>query len=175
MKKLIRMFLWITAGLIILAIVTLFWPRIYHAKALLENDAEVTLSISPMIGIHSDWDRKLTVSYKGKYIQRNIDPDSGWWRGSNLYQHISGAYIIHEGQVGCISFTLKPLAFISAEKDSCIKNKALVRHGENQNSLYYDDMIYLGHFYETGRDKEGMRVRFKDFRQSPEPELPDIL
>ncbi len=125
-----------------------------------------------MQGIHSDWHRKVTVNYNGEQISKNLFGDTGWWRGSNLYRHISGFYVVHEGQGGCFGFTVDPLEFKTSLDDSCIKGHFKINI-LNGYSLYYRDLIYLGHFYETSQDKNDVRIRYSTARQTSEIELPD--
>ncbi len=100
--------------------------------------------------------------------------DTGWWRGSNLYIHTSGAYIIHDGQSGCVAFTTGPTEFVSVPSGACTK-RSLVGDDAEQASRFYPDLKYLGQFKETYRDPEGVRIRFWSSSQAPEVELPEIL
>ena len=154
-----------------LAVVWLLSPQYHHAKAVPENGLEITMSVSPMSGIHSDWYRKISVEFDGNKISKKLFPDTGWWRGSNLYRHVSGAYVIHEGQGGCFSIALRPLRFVAAPPMSCEKSAPRNR-ASDQHSRFYEDLIFLGQFYETWRDKDGVRLRFSDFHRVSEPELP---
>lgn len=149
-----------------------FWSWIHRASASPEEHLQITMSIWPMQGIHSDWHRKVSINYKGERISKELLGDTGWWRGSNLYRHISGAYVMHEGQGWCFGFTLEPLEFDRALEDVCIKGQ-IPTGTFNGRSLYYRDLIYLGHFYETWRDKEGVRIRYSGADRTPEVELPD--
>lgn len=128
--------------------VLLLWPSTrHHAVANPEPNLEVTLSIWAMqVSIHSDWQREIVVLYKGERIAMRLFEDTGWWRGSNLYQHVSGTYILHEGQSGCISFTIEPLMFVDTPESACIKTLVSVPDSSNHSSLYYQNMLYLGHF-----------------------------
>ncbi len=100
--------------------------------------------------------------------------DTGWWRGSNLYIHESGTYVVHEGQAGCFAFTTEPTEFVSVPEGACEKRHSPGR-GESQGSRYYENLTYIGHFQETYRDAEGLRIRFLDATSAPEVELPDVL
>lgn len=163
---------WVLTLLIIFALGWMFWPRIHKASAAPEAHFKITMSIRPMPGIHSDWHRKATITYKGERISKELLEDTGWWRGSNLYRHISGAYVVHEGQGWCFGFTLEPLEFDRTLEDVCIKDK-ITTDTLNGRSHYYRDLVYLGHFYETWRDKDGVRIRYSGADRTPEVELPD--
>ena len=136
-----------------------------------EVDLQITISIQPMQSIHSDWYREISVSYNGEQISKELFEDTGWWRGSNLYRHISGSYVIHEGQGGCFGFTLEPLTFNKTPEGVCVKGQVTPSISIRQ-SLYYKDLIYLGHFYEARREKNGVPIRYSKAEQTPEVELP---
>lgn len=157
---------------IIVALAWLFWPRFHEATAIPEPDLQITISIRPMQGLHSDWYRKVSVVYNDEKISKDLLQDTGWWRGSNLYRHTSGAYVIHEGQGWCFGITLEPLEFDTRLGSSCLKDEVTTGTIDG-HSLYYRDFIYLGHFYETWRDEEGVRIRYSEARLTPEIELPD--
>ncbi|MDA8585360.1 hypothetical protein N9L47_03725 [Rhodobacteraceae bacterium] len=163
---------WALMLVIIFALAWLFWPRVHEATATPEADLQITIFIWPMQGIHSDWHREVSVAYNGERISKDLFGDTGWWRGSNLYRHISGSYLVHEGQGGCFGFALEPLEFNTTFDGSCVKGQVTTSAAKG-HSLYYRDLIYLGHFYETWRDEEGGRIRYSEASQTPEVELPD--
>ena len=163
---------WLFALCVGSAGIFLFWPRSFHAKATLDSGPEITMSISSMFGLHSDWTRQVSVEYSGERISKELISDTGWWRGSNLYRHTSGAYVIHEGQGWCFSFTLEPLEFDTTPEVSCIKN-TIAHETLGTASPYYKDISYLGHFIEISRHSDGQRIGFTIADQAPEPELPD--
>lgn len=150
----------------------MFYPRVHKTSATPEEYLQITMSIWPMQGFHSDWHRKVLITYNGQRISKELFGDTGWWRGSNLYRHISGAYVVHEGQGWCFGFTLEPLEFNRTLEDFCIKGQ-ITKENLNGHSRYYRDLIYLGHFYETWRDEKGIRIRYTTADQTPEVELPD--
>ena len=157
---------------IVFATTWFFWPRVYEATATPQGDLHITISIWPMQGIHSDWNRKVSVVYNGERISKDLFGDTGWWRGSNLYRHISGSYVVHEGQGWCFGFTLKPLEFDRTLEESCVKSQSAKSTLDGQ-SLYSRDLIYLGHFYKTWRDEDGVRIRYSEANRTPEVELRD--
>lgn len=151
--------------------VWLFWPQFHKASAIPEPDLEVAISIRSMSGIHSDWHRRISVTYLGHQISKDLMGDTGWWRGSNLYLHTSGSYVLHEGQGWCFGVSLEPLEFHQTDA-SCVKGDITTSTLEG-HSAYYSNLIYLGHFYETRRDEEGVRIRYSEAGQTSEVELPD--
>ncbi|MEM6500082.1 MAG: hypothetical protein AAF709_25660 [Pseudomonadota bacterium] len=165
---------WSIALLVVIGAAWVFWPPVYSATARPEADVEITLSIWPMQSLHSDWHRQITVRSGGSRIKMRLFGDTGWWRGSNLYVHSSGAYILHEGQNGCIAFTVNPANFIGVPAGVCNKHD-FPETTENPGSRYYRDLTYLGHFSETHQDAEGVRLRFLDPGGTPEVELPEML
>ena len=138
-----------------------------------EDGLEVTVSIWAMHSLHSDWHREVNVVYRGSRISKRLFEDTGWWRGSNLYRHTSGAYVIHEGQNGCFSFTVDPLEFADTPSGVCEKSETTDQIGDG--SRYYPELTYLGQFHETYRDEDGIRLRFLAPQDMPEVELPDPL
>lgn len=139
-----------------------------------EADLEITFSIWPMQSLHSEWHRKISIEYRGTRITRRLFEDTGWWRGTNLYLHSSGTYVVHEGQNGCFAFTTEPTEFVRVPSGVCTKRSSLRRDGD-QGSHYYRDLTFLGHFQETYRDAEGVRLRYIDSSRTPEVELPEVL
>ena len=150
------------------------YPRSYQASAFLQDGLIVTYSLKPMFGLQSDWTRVINVKYRATEIQQDLLEDTGWWRGSHLYRHKSGVYVIHEGQAGCFGFTVEPLSFRVQEHISCEK-KTNTQHQESGVSPYYSDLIYLGAFIEMPNSSDGAPVRFIPVDEKPEVELPDIL
>ena len=166
---------WVLTSLVVLSVgAWFFWPRVHSATAKPEPDLEISISIWAMQSIHSDWHREISVEYDGGRIAMRLFEDTGWWRGSNLYIHTSGAYVIHEGQNGCFAFTIDPTEFVSVPSGVCRK-RSLVGDDAEQGSRFYPDLEYLGHFQETYRDPEGVRIRFWSSSQTPEVELPEVL
>jgi len=166
---------WVLMSFVVLGGVTwALWPRFYSATTVPEANLEISLTIWPMQSIHSDWHREVSIEYDGARISRRLFEDTGWWRGSNLYVHTSGAYVIHEGQSGCFAFTTEPIEFVGVPNGVCTKRN-LVNHGGEQDARFYRDLEYLGHFHETPRDPGGVRIRFSSASQTPEVELPEML
>lgn len=155
----------VTASLAVSSCAT---PR-YSASAFLENGVTVTMTLSPMFSLQSDWHRKLTVSYNGETIETELASDTGWWRGSNLYRHTSGSYILNEGQAGCTIFSTTPLAFNTITQVGC---ELAPKNSSDMESLlkHYVDLEFLGVFDET-RDNIETRVNFLGVQQAPERKL----
>lgn len=162
------------SSIAIFALIWVFLPRIHSATAKPETDLEITFSIWPLQSLHSDWHRKVSIDYRGARIEKRLFEDTGWWRGSNLYIHNSGTYVVHEGQNGCFAFTVEPTEFVEVPNGVCAKQNSLVRSSD-QSSLYYRGLKYLGHFQETYRNTEGVRIRFLEPSHMPEVDLPEIL
>lgn len=166
---------WALISLAVLGGVTwTFWPRFHTATAQPEAALEISITIWSMQSIHSDWYREVSVEYDGTRIAMRLFEDTGWWRGSNLYVHTSGVYVIHEGQNGCFAFTTDPTEFVSVPSGVCTK-RSFVNHNAEQGSRFYRGLEYLGHFHETYRDPEDVRIRFSNSSQTPEIELPEML
>ncbi|KIC12907.1 hypothetical protein RA19_00445 [Leisingera sp. ANG-M1] len=172
-----RVFLASLACLTILAVCN---NRTHTARADLGAGKRVSMSIRAMFGIHSDWHRKLRISNGLKSETVRLDGDTGWWRGSNLYLHSSGLYVLHEGQAGCFSFDLNRVGVeqpspILCRKASEVRTPGLPpsKNGYPQ-SHFYENLYYIGHFNETAR-KGGQRALFTPHASTPEPELPDVL
>ena len=169
------MWKWALISLVVLGSVTwIFYPRFHSATAEPEAGLEISITIWSMPSFHSDWYREVSVEYGGTSIAMQLSEDTGWWRGSNLYVHTSGTYVIHEGQSGCFAFTTEPTEFVSVPSGVCTK-RSLVSNDAEQGSRFYRDLEYLGHFHETYRDPEGVRIRFSNSSQTPEIELPEVL
>lgn len=148
--------------------------RTYEATAILPENVTVTYSVQSMFGFHSDWTRQVSVTRDSEEIQQELFEDTGWWRGSHLYRHTSGIYVIHEGQAGCFGFTVEPLSFNVRARISCEKREGIPQdtHGA---SRYYADLVYLGAFIETPNSPDGSPISFLSVDERAEVELPDIL
>ncbi|MFQ6548241.1 hypothetical protein AADZ90_009805 [Aestuariibius sp. 2305UL40-4] len=66
------------------------------------DDITVLMTLRPNFGFQSDWHRQLTITKDTTSLKINLNPDAGWWRGSNLYLTQTGDLLLHEGQAGCI-------------------------------------------------------------------------
>lgn len=159
---------------VILPAAWVFWPRFHTVTVTPEANVEIIFSIWAMLSPKSDWHREVSIEYRGTSIDMRLFEDTGWWRGSNLYVHNSGTYVINEGQSGCFAFTIEPTEFVKVPDGSCTKRSSL-ELDEDHGSQYYRDLTYLGHFQETYRDAEGVRLRYLDENQAPEVELPEAL
>ncbi len=94
-------------------------PFTSEATADLPGQISVTMSVRPMAGWHSDWHRTLTIATPDGTTSQPLFEDTGWWRGSNLYLHASGVYVLHEGQAGCILLPTRPLTADDEPDISC--------------------------------------------------------
>lgn len=161
----------------------------YVAIAHLQGSATVSMSVTPMFGIHSDWNREFTISDGDTATSIDLFEDTGWWRGSHLYLHSSGSYVVHEGQNGCFGFTLDPVSFDPRISISCVKMAdTAVRLSADSPELngypasrYYVGFFYIGRFVESGRVPELRDMReekpvvFQTYEQRTEPELREVL
>ena len=130
----------------------------YISVANLHGSATVSMSVTPMFGIHSDWNRALTVNDGGTTASIDLFEGTGWWRSSHLYLHSSGTYVVHEGQNGCFGFTLQPISFDARSSISGAKtaDTAARLSGDSPDlngypaTKYYVGLFYVGRFVEAG-------------------------
>jgi hypothetical protein len=169
-------------GVLVLVALTLAWMPFAQMKrtatAELGGGIEVSMHLRPMVSMQSDWHRTLILRSPSGRLKTQLFEDTGWWRGSNLYFHETGVYVLHEGQGGCVPFTLLPPELVLAPEISCAKAEIEPGKGAAMGqvgalSRYYRGMRYLGQFTETRRDS--VAIRFIEAAQAPEPELPDLL
>lgn len=158
----------------ILLLATMWLPRSYDATAIPEQGLSVVYIVKPMFGFHSDWKRSIIVKNGATEIQKELLADTGWWRGSHLYRHTSGFYLIHEGQNGCFGFTVNPLSF-DVQTDALCKKNSQTRKKQGDTSQYYTDLKYLGAFVENQAARDGAPISFLSADEKPEIELPDVL
>ena len=161
----------------------------YVAIANLPGSATVSMSVTPIFGIHSDWNREFIINDGDMAASIDLFADTGWWRGSHLYLHSSGAYVVHEGQNGCFGFTLDPVSFDVRTSIACAKmadtairlSADIPELNGYPASRYYVGLFYIGRFVEAGRVPELRDTRaetpivFQTYDQQAEPELPEIL
>jgi hypothetical protein len=149
-------------------------PRSYNAIAVPVDGLVVTYTVQSLFGFQSDWSRTIRVTDGVTEISQELFEDTGWWRGSHLYRHKSGVYVIHEGQIGCFGFKTEPLSFHVPAYISCEKSMALEQEQDGA-SRYYANFIYLGRFVETPNSPDGTPISFVSADEAPEVELPDVL
>lgn len=150
--------------------------REHWASANLDGGVRVSLVVSGMFSLQSDWSRTLIVEHRGKKISRVLSEDTGWWRGSNLYLATAGVFVLDEGQNGCIAFRLDPVRFDDAAARCRKRTARLARadaSGKNDSSKseVYPEMLYLGRFAEVLADP--VPVEFIAVSEAPEIRLPD--
>lgn len=139
-----------------------FWPRYSSATASPDGLIEITMTVSPMFGIHSDWHRELRVSDGSVTRHEKLFEDTGWWRGTNLYRHTSGAYVLDEGQGGCIEIRTEPLEVIRWTELICPSDILFRELAES-----WPKLTYLGAFHEQNRNPDAW-VGFFDKSTTPE-------
>lgn len=168
--------------LLIVAIVAGCKPQAHRAQTSVEAGATVALVVTPMFSLQSDWHRQLLIETPTGRLQSDLVQDTGWWRGSNLYRHSSGAYVLHEGQGGCLVFRVSPPELLRDPAVLCHKNDHAMNGsaawvgtspGEFPASQFYSDFRYIGQFLETPQGQDA--ISFISADEAPEPELPDIL
>lgn len=154
----------------------------HQAQIDVEDGASVALMVSPMFSLQSGWHRKLWIEAPTGSLQIDLAEDTGWWRGSNLYHHSSGVYVLHEGQAGCVLFRVSPPALarnaeISCDKTDQYKDDDTVQASNSlagfPASKFYSDFQYMGTFMEPPQGRE--RISFFGADERAEAELPDIL
>lgn len=157
-------------------------PQSRRAQIDVGGGASVALIVSPMFGWHSDWHRKLSIKAPKGSLEIDLFEDTGWWRGSNLYRHESGLYVLHEGQAGCIIFSVSPPKVVNDPAISCDKSNQTVPGGtvkadtSSQGfpaSRFYRDFQYIGQFVETPHGQKP--ISFIGADKQPEAEPSDIL
>lgn len=157
-------------------------PRIHRAQTDVEGGASIAVTISPMFSLQSDWHRKLFIETPTGSLESDLAEDTGWWRGSNLYRHSSGIYVLHEGQAGCVLFRVSPPELVSDPAISCAKTDRSMEDDTVQAgtslrefpaSRLYADFEYIGQFVETPQKRQALSFIGAD--QQTEAELPDIL
>lgn len=160
------------------AVLAACWPRAHSATVDLGDGARLTMTLRAMPGLHSDWHRRLVIETPGGTVRQDLMADTGWWRGSTLYRHASGTYVLHEGQAGCIVLTALSPRAASATPITCARSQGTMRTGGGvppgaPPSRFHDDLTYLGHFAETPGGP--LAIRFLPYDALAEPDLPDIL
>ncbi|UWR66155.1 hypothetical protein K4L02_08015 [Phaeobacter inhibens] len=159
------------------------------AVANLPGRTTLTMTVTPMFGFHSDWNRELIINDGDTTVSIDLFEDTGWWRGSHVYLHTSGAYVVHEGQNGCFGFTLDPASFDVRTSISCVKATDVASRLSAEGSefrgfpasKYYSGLFYVGRFVEAGRVPELRKAQsenpiiFQTHEHQAELELPEIL
>ncbi|MEO0487346.1 MAG: hypothetical protein AAF092_15680 [Pseudomonadota bacterium] len=145
----------------------------------------VTLTVTPLFGLHSDWERSLRVTNSdGRMVEEALFEDRGWWRGSHLYWHGSGVYVLHEGQLGCTGLRIDPPAIGVRVNALCAKAPVGVSERPAARgypaSRFYAELYYVGRFVERHmvpelRDEAGEVVVFQSYEEAAEGELPDPI
>lgn len=154
----------------------------YRAQIDLGDEIVLSLMVSPMFSLQSDWHRKLAIETPLGAWEGGLVEDTGWWRGSNLYRHSSGLYVLHEGQGGCVVFRTEPpepvgdSAITCGKIDPTIEVSALAAAVSTKGfpaSKFYADLAYIGQFVETPLRQNAISFIRADER--PETELPEVM
>ncbi len=167
MKRILKWLALIFASLCVLVIglfvffLVSWWMSERQASVTLEDGTEVSLHIRPMlltymIGLHSDYHRRLSVNTGGLDYGHQLFADTGWWRGSLLYRMADGGLLLHEGQNGCFTLTDAhgKARVRSADCPVRTTDDAPDECGEASNrpapSWQFDNAVYIGQFGEGG-------------------------
>jgi hypothetical protein len=88
----------------------------YSASTELKDGTTVTIVVEALFGLHSDWSRRLTVRTTEAEFSYDLPEDTGWWRGSALFQGADGSYLLHESDLTCLTFTTAPLVMLPPQQ-----------------------------------------------------------
>lgn len=146
-----------------------------HSKTVtVEEGHHIEMSLSGLISLQSDWERHLTISDGGQEFRIELTSDTGWWRDSSLYLHKSGAYVLNEGQGGCVVFQFSPLEPLRSYSHFCDrkptfeKQSALNFNAESCTpSRYYADLCFLGLFFEAEGQDAALQFNWSDTQREP--------
>lgn len=140
----------------------------------------LTMSIMDLFSLQSDWERSLTISSSEQHLTVNLFSDTGWWRGSSLYLHKSGRYVLQEGQVGCTVFQFSPPELVTNSRAYCVRKDPSEEPRSDSDSWsgfiqsrHYRDLYFIGLFFEAnGAEKV---LQFNPASQQVEPLMPSPL
>ena len=128
-----------------------------HSRTVEIDEAQhVTMSLSGMFSLQSDWERRLTIHDGDEAIEVELLSDTGWWRGSGLYLHNSGLYVLNEGQGGCVVFQASPPKIIEGRAQFCDRapkgaepDTSVFQSNACVPSRFYSDLCFVGLFFEA--------------------------
>jgi hypothetical protein len=150
----------------------------YNQTVIVEEGRHVQMSLTGLLSFQYDWDRYLTISDSDKKIRVALMSDTGWWRGSSLYRYKSGAYVLNEGQGGCIFFQCYTLEALQGYSHLCDRMPTAERQSALNitsesctPSRHYSDLCFLGLFFEA-EDLEPA-LQFNWSATQDEPLLPE--
>lgn len=146
-----------------------------HTKTVtIAEGYRVEMSLSDLMSLQSDWKRYLTISDEEQSIRIELLSDTGWWRGSSLYIHKSGAYVLNEGQGGCVVFQTSPLQILKDHSNLCDRMAvASEQSGLSFTSIrctrsrHYSDLCFLGLFFEAEDLANVMEFNWSDAQREP--------
>lgn len=141
-----------------------------RAEADLDDGARVSLT-ARAAGLDL-LERRLIVAQGADRLEAELLADTGWWRGSNLYRHSSGVWLLHEGQSGCYAFDLSPpqRVFLDAWRESC---SADTGWEPIVPSIVDPELDFIGHFSDPTSANDGLQ--FYQAEIAPERALPPPL
>lgn len=167
---------------VVLAVFALIWtPSAQKERTAIVDIGDgivISMRLRPMFSLQSDWHRTLGLRSSSATLKTQLSEDTGWWRGSNLYRHEAGIYILDEGQGGFVSFTISPLKLVTTPKIFCTTSEVETENGAEpelagEPSQFYCGVRYLGQFAETRRGD--VAIRFIPASEAAEQELPEML
>ncbi|PHO02651.1 hypothetical protein CSC82_19265 [Rhodobacteraceae bacterium 4F10] len=140
----------------------------------LEEGRHIEMSLTSLISLQADWERYLTIFDEKHEVQVELLSDTGWWRGSSLYLHRSGLYVLNEGQGGCVVFQASPPQILHGYSHLCNKTPIdTERSGLNFSSdgctpsRHYTDLCFLGLFFEAQGAEDTLQFNWSDTQGEP--------
>jgi len=130
-----------------------------------DSGVSLTMELRPLPGWHRDWYRSLTLVTPQGEAKLALFEDTGWWRGSNLYEAGRGVWMLDEGQSGCVTIEADPPKL----EDTSCGARATEPGGRSKS---YESYRYLGQFSEGFGDEA---PSFRDAATDPEVVLPEPL
>ncbi len=174
---------WTAAAIAACGAVVAFWiledpPD--KASASVDDGLEITIELTPFAWtLHREWQRTLHLKKTETTVVSPLVADTGWWEGSVLYRHVSGNYVVNEGENGCFTILVDPPSLETSSK--AIDCRALRRYApefgktatptEPPQSRFFADLRYLGTFRSPRDNREEGRIRFLSYRVFREPQL----
>lgn len=163
------------SGLALLLPLALTACRGEHSKTVtIREGFHIEMSLSGLISRQFDWERYLTVFDDEGTVRVELLSDTGWWRGSSLYLHKSGAYVLNEGQGGCVVFQSSPPEILKGYSHFC-NRRPVDTEQSNLNfqldnctpSQHYVDLCFMGLFFEAEDLENKLEFNWSDTQREP--------
>jgi|29_taG_2_1085357.scaffolds.fasta_scaffold09778_1 hypothetical protein len=146
----------------------------HNRTVIIEDGRHVKMSLTSLFSLQYDWDRQLTISDRKREIQIELTSDTGWWRGSSLYRHRSGVYVLNEGQGGCIVFQFNPLETLGGYSHFCDRKPTFEKQSAVSSNVetctpsrHYADLCFLGLFFEAEGLEAALQFNWSDTQDEP--------